>query len=250
MLDLKNSSVGAFINEESSWPSPGKLQIEGFTYGRMSKGRGNTDPDWVKWIELQPEETLLPQPFRQLAKFLRDNGSDYRSRRVLYQMEQHRRRRELLSLTGLRFGREWAAGLLSRMVGFGYFPGWALWWLLALALSGTGVYWVAYAIGSVAPTDKDTYLLFQTCQCLPPHYERFHASIYSLENSFPALRLGQAERWQPDPSSIHSASASGFAVQALFSPRHLRVFRWIQVCLGWFFASLFVAAVSGIVRKD
>jgi hypothetical protein len=27
-----------------------------------------------------------------------------------------------------------------------------------------------------------------------------HASVYSLENSFPLVKLGQIDRWQPDPS--------------------------------------------------
>lgn len=32
------------------------------------------------------------------------------------------------------------------------------------------------------------------------------------------------------------------------SPRFIQVFMWIQILLGWLLATLFVAAVSGIVQ--
>ena len=252
-LDLRNTSVGAFVNEHPSWPSSGRLQIEGFVYGRMSKGQGD-EPDWLEWVRLQPADATLPQPFRQLAKFLQQNGSDYGARRVLYHMEHDRRRRERRNLKGLRYYRARGAGILSQMVGFGFFPSWALWWLLALAVAGTGVFWGGYLAGNMAPTDKEAYALFTKGGRLPPHYEPFHASIYSLENSFPAVKLGQADRWQPDPGPQRSIAASESCglrlLNLVLSPHRLSVFRWVQICLGWFLASMFVAAVSGIVRKD
>jgi len=33
-------------------------------------------------------------------------------------------------------------------------------------------------------------------------------------------------------------------------PGFLRWFRWVQVLLGWLLATLFVAGVTGVVRKE
>lgn len=34
------------------------------------------------------------------------------------------------------------------------------------------------------------------------------------------------------------------------SARFLRGFRWFQICAGWILATLFVAGVTGVIRKD
>lgn len=84
------------------------------------------------------------------------------------------------------------------------------------------------------PTDKDAYQSFRNNHSLPEYHERFHACAYSLENAFPLVKLGQVDRWQPDPRS-----AAG-----------LRLFRWGQIVLGWFFATMGIAAITGVARKD
>ena len=85
----------------------------------------------------------------------------------------------------------------------------------------------------------------------------------------PALvDLGQVDRWAPDPSPTLRERATPVGVSRRFmwlskawnsaacgldylidSPRFLRVFAWVQILLGWLFATLFVAAITGIVRR-
>jgi hypothetical protein len=72
---------------------------------------------------------------------------------------------------------------------------------------------------------------------LPPHYPRFQPLMFSLETTFPLVKLGQADKWQPDPAA----------------PGFMRILRWcirVQILLGWLFATLFLAAVSGIVQHS
>jgi hypothetical protein len=106
----------------------------------------------------------------------------------------------------------------------------------------------------MVPTEKDAYKFFEDGGHLPAGYESFYPVIYSLENCFPLVKLGQAERWRPDPTPPASpCAASGWVYQLLclvVSPAFLRVFRWAQICLGWILATLFVAGLTGIVRKD
>ncbi len=42
----------------------------------------------------------------------------------------------------------------------------------------------------------------------------------------------------------------GFSVSTLMVTRFLRVFGWVQILLGWLFATMGIAAVTGLVRKD
>jgi len=246
-LDLVNSSVGALVDDRASWPTHGNLRLDGFVYKRFS---GQDSPrawrDRLDW--LARHKGFAPQPYRQLAKVLRDVGDDTGARHVLFAMERIRRQKEDRG----RLARAWS-GVLRCTVGYGYYPGRALWWLLALTLAGMALFWGGYSAGSVAPTEKESYSYFKLNREIDSSYESFSPLIYSLENSFPLVKLGQVDRWQPDPNPRWSCEPRPWLPYWLcvfLSPSFLRWFRWAQICLGWFFATMGVAAVAGIVRKE
>lgn len=263
-LDLINASVGSLADDVKSWPVLGNLKLDGFEYGRL-RGR-NDAKSRLAWLAHQKQ--FAPQPYRQLANVLSDEGNETGAQQVLFEMERRRRAEEnppifakfrlqdYLERALQRCQRALARPrnfLLKYTVGYGYYPGLALLWLLVLVAIGFFLYKGGYYAGSLAPTDKDAYTCFTVGHRLPDHYERFHASIYSLENSFPLVRLGQVDRWQPDPKPRNLAGHGEqlpallrhFFVSSLF----LRWFRWAQVILGWFFATMGIAGVTGIVRK-
>jgi hypothetical protein len=183
-----------------------------------------------------------------LARVLKDEGDDDGARLVLFEMERLRRQKEDRG----RIVRLWS-GILRLTIGFGYYPGRSLLWLLGLAVLSTILTWGGYAAGSIAPADKEAYGTFRESNQVPLHYERFHASVYALENSFPLVKLGQVERWQPEPNPQWKCRSPKHFSRLLcwvLSPTVLRWFRWGQICLGWFFTTMFVAGVTGIVRKD
>jgi hypothetical protein len=97
-----------------------------------------------------------------------------------------------------------------------------------------------YFAGAIVPTDRDAYYCFRAHGRPPDHYQRFTASIYSLENSVPLFNLGQKDLWSADPSPRGSGRWADF----------LRGFRWCQIVFGWLFSTLFVAGVTGVVRKE
>jgi len=106
----------------------------------------------------------------------------------------------------------------------------------------------------MVPTDKAAYTHFSEKKLVPDYYEGFHASIYSLENSFPLVKLGQVDRWPPDPAN-RSLAVDGDSIFIrcliqLVSPPFLRWSRWVQVLLGWFLATMWIAGVTGLVRMD
>jgi hypothetical protein len=88
-VDLMNASVGVLADDESSWPNLGNLVLEGFVYERIIPGPTDSRTR-IQWLSRQRE--FKPQPYLQLAKFLRGIGDDRGARRVLFEMEDRRRR--------------------------------------------------------------------------------------------------------------------------------------------------------------
>ena len=243
--NLRSASVRTLVDDIGSWPPAGRLVLEGFTYVHISRGQKDANKR-LEWLGRQ--ESFAPQPYRQLAKVLREDGDDAGARRVLFEMERLRRQKEDRG----RLARFWSA-MLRLTIGFGYYPGRSLLWLLGLTVLSTILTWGGYAVGSIAPADKEAYGPFKHDSTLPPHYERFYPPVYALEHSFPLVKLGQAERWQPDPNPLWQCSSPKHFARRLcwvLSPEALREFRWGQICFGWFFTTMFVAGVTGVVRKD
>ncbi len=106
----------------------------------------------------------------------------------------------------------------------------------------------------MVPSDSDAYRTFkQNDSSLPESYIRFSPLVYSVENSLPLVKLGQADRWQPDPNAVKSSTLekSRFRrfVRFLTSSKFVQWFLWVQIILGWILATLFAAGVTGIIRK-
>jgi len=246
MLNLTNASAGALADEVGSWPATGNLFLDGFAYGRFSGSAPKDATSRLEWLARQ--EPFAPQPYRQLAKVLRDEGDDAGARRVLSKMEDRRRAKE-----DPWYVRPWG-WLLKGTIGYGYYPVRALLWLLVFVLLGRPLYRHAYFSGNIAPTDKDAYSSFQKDHHPPAYYEPFCASIYSLEKTFPFAKLGQVDRWQPDPNppppNLATVSRSHRFIRWFISARFLRGFGWLQTALGWILATLFAAGVTGVIRKD
>ena len=232
-LNLINASAGSLVDEEKSWPGKGKLFLDGFVYEHISGNSPRDAKTRLTWLGRQGPFT--PKPYRQLAKVLREAGDHTGARKVLFEME--RRRREVEDRTWYT----WLWGrVLKWTIGYGFYPWRALAWLVLLTALAWGFFREGYFRGAVTPTDKEAYYFFRDHRWSPDHYQRFTASVYSLENSLPFVNLGQKDHWAPDPNPQSSRRMSGL----------LRWFRWFQVLAGWLLATLFVAGVTGVVRKD
>jgi hypothetical protein len=246
-LNLMNTSVGILADDMRSWPTPGNLKLNGFVYGRMS-GRAPTDAQSrLDWLSRQT--SFERQPYRQLAKVLRDDGNVAGAQQILFEMEHLRRKKEDRGPVDRAY-----SFLFRNTVGYGYYPAkFAASWLLGLAILGFVLFWGGFCAGSIVPTDKDAYLLFKSNHReLPAYYERFHASMFSLQNCFQPVNLGQTDRWQPDPGPSTGATAGWThrVARSFLSPQFLRGYRWLQIILGWFFTAMVVAGMADIVRKD
>src|SRR5215472_7794495 len=86
LLDLGNAHFGGLIDDERSWPTPGKLLIDGLVYNSLGPDTPRDARSRLKWLRLQPG--FHPQPYHQLASFLRDNGDEAGSLKILAAKEE------------------------------------------------------------------------------------------------------------------------------------------------------------------
>jgi hypothetical protein len=261
-LDLRDASATAIVDDvdEEEWQPQTKLNLDGFTYERISKepsqdpvdqaiealmpaGEAWNIPHRLRWLEQQAKFTR--QPYRQLAKVLKDAGDDKGFRKVCIRMEERARE-------GQSWWRRFWGHVLRWTIGYGYASQRAVYCVLGLILLGTIVYW--HGRWTMVPTQKDAYSDYITKGDTPAYYGRFHALAYSVDNSFPLVKLGLQEKWAPREATVEDTARPANWIQwidwRLASPGFLRCFRWGQVCVGWILTTLFAVGVTGVVRKD
>jgi len=245
VMNLTNARADSIMDDKASWPEKGKLVLNGFVYGRISEGPATAE-ERLKWLARQVP--FHPQPYRQLAKVLRENGDDAGSRDVLYEMEDRIWSEIKVGYAKLiRFP-------LKVIVGYGRRPFWAFGWLAGLVCFGWLLYGTGYVTGAMTPRDKEAYAHFEKHNRPPEHLADFSPLFYSVENSFPLVKLWQADAWQPEPETSTPAVTGGNLIaraRQFFTWRRILLwFLWVQILLGWALATLFVGGVTGLIRHD
>lgn len=265
-LKLTNASVRELTDDDRSWPKPGNLDLNGFEYLRLSTIWSSPDDVTarLKWIDRQKE--FRPQPYIQLANVLQNMGNDEGSKRVRFALESRRRaesRRNILSAP-VRWLDKSLDTISSETVGYGIYPRQAAWCLVGLATLGWIVFRRAQRLHAMVPKDKDACKEFREGRRPIADYPAFHPFVYSLETVVPFLKLGQADKWQPDPSPEELQQPDSnperrerrrftrfviglWSDKAAFSA-WLRWFDWGMICLGWLLATFLVAGLTGIIK--
>lgn len=219
-LDLSQSSVKVFDDDENCWPAIGDLQIDGFRYERFSKKAPLDFASRKHWLERQDNDSFTPQPYEQVAKALKALGHRRDARLSLMEKEREFRRKGRL-----RTFRWLWSHVLEATVGFGYAPWRAFHWLFALWLLGGAVFGLAEAGTAIAPTGLAG---------APPY--PFMALVYSLDALLPFVDLKQECFWLPVPGGL-----LGWAALA---------YLWLHILAGWFLLGMAVFAISGVVKRD
>jgi hypothetical protein len=164
---------------------------------------------------------------------------------------------------------------------------WAFWEIVGLSTLGWVIYRRGYLAGNIVPVDKQAYASFRSDGRPPDHHTAFAPLVFSIENSLPLVKLGQGDKWRPEPSPKVAPFQQKSWPTALGPPRprtklswsrcflvycglepdpnteklrsqpsrwltsskFLRWFLWFQILLGWLLATLFLAGVTGLVRN-
>jgi hypothetical protein len=225
-LDLRHASTGQLLDAEICWPLPGHLQIDGFVYGGFAKPAPQTVQRRLKWLALQPGNPA--QPYRYLATVYRNLGDEQSAVKVSVEREWRRIRHD-------RLGPSRALGklILGVTIGFGYRPGRAIFFLIAIYL--LGALWIypharTVMIESRPPAAAAVVNANGSC---PRSYPCYSPWAYSFDTLIPIIHLGQSDAWTP-------AGDDGTAV---------RYYGYVVTILGWGLASMAIAGFSGLVRK-
>jgi len=236
-LDLRDASVGQIADDEQSWPRKGTLLLDGFVYQRIGEGPRDAGKR-LEWLARQPDN-FTPQPYRQLARVLRESGDDAGARDVLIAMEDARLTRGALSAT-----QRIVHWMLRLTVGYGYKPLRALWYILFLVLLGTSIFSWGHNANVIVEVDRKSIQA----------YKSFSPFIYSLEHFLPLVKLGMTEHWVPDPKATPTPLLFPFSNRVAPAPAklgtYIQWYLWAHILLGWFFTSMLVAGVTGLVKRE
>ena len=175
---------------------------------------------------------------------------------------------------------------LHYAVGYGYKPWHAFYWSVGFFAFGWLTFATAANLGYMAPRQSGAHIYLENkgTPPLPVHYTQFDAPLYTLDVFLPIVELGQDETWEPTdkptgqsqgvqgsswtqtvrlalgqdwsvngtPAESDETSMSGLAVLTTdaFSVGVHRLVYWAVKILGWIFVSLFIAGMSGIMKKE
>jgi hypothetical protein len=172
-------------------------------------------------------------PYENLAKALKAEADENAALRILIQKED-----DVGLAQNLPLWKRFWRGLLRYTVGHGYRPEWALVWILAFIALGAFLFDLGYRNGVVVPASTDILVQedYQKCRKIPDDYPAFNAFIYSIDAFIPFLDLVLEHYWIPNANAGWCGCL-------------LRIYLWIHIIAGWFLSTMFLSAVTGIIRK-
>jgi hypothetical protein len=241
-LDLRVAKVETLLNSKDSWPTEGKLQLDGFIYDQIDDRSPPDAKVQLSWLNRQPRYRFLSQPFEQLAGVLRKMGLEEDARAVMIaKNEEHARY--------VQWRPEWLwYGLFGQVIGYGCSPWRAFGISLGVIAIGWWLFRRGYVRGLVTPTGGAEYTLEKDgAHPSSDDHPKFNAFVYSLETFVPLVKLGVGEHWEPNGNR----NALGSGSRLRFPPKTggwLRGYLWVHIILGWVLTTLWVGGITGLVK--
>jgi hypothetical protein len=169
------------------------------------------------------------QPYEQLIRVFRQMGLQEEAREVSIA------RQKALQKERRGLSRFWS-WILGATIDYGYRPQKVmLRFILPILVLGMLVFGWAHSKRLIVPTSSPPETQAGgTVSSAPSPW--FDPVAYSVDVFLPIVDLHQEEAWEPDPASVN-----GIAVQ---------YYLYFHILAGWFFTTLAVAAVTGLVRNE
>ncbi|MFC4068437.1 hypothetical protein [Actinoplanes subglobosus] len=176
-ISLRDARFGRLADDPVGWPVGCRVELDGLTYERLAR-RSEDVGEWtarqrLAWMA-RFASGFTPGPYDQLAAALARDGREHEARQV--RVVRERRRYRAMGWAGAVWGAVQEAG-----IGFGYRPGRALAWLLAVVAASTA--WFAWS-GPLRAVKADE----------APTWDPF---LYSVDLLVPLLDLGHDKVWDP-----------------------------------------------------
>ncbi|MGE4553398.1 MAG: hypothetical protein AB7D57_09805, partial [Desulfovibrionaceae bacterium] len=246
-LDLRHAKVEVLQDSPASWPEPGALRLEGFRYARIDDNSPTDFRTRKQWLDRLPRDgRFRPQPYEQLADVLRRAG--YEEDAKLIHMEKHRAKVKAEQWIWRSAHKRLLNFLFRITVGYGYEPWRALWWMLVFVLLGWSLFSWGHQDGIMVEFQGGRFKSEQLQGEYAPHpYPTFNAFIYSLDAFIPLVDLHQEIYWMPNSESLQKVRIR--PIDWYWPAWTIRVYLWVHILAGWVLTLLFVAGVSGLVRR-
>jgi hypothetical protein len=223
---LRHARAGQLLDTESCWPPQDELDVDWFVYDGFTASAPRDAQKRLSWLGLQAG--LPMQSYAQLASVYRNLGDDTSARKVGIAREWRRLRRGRLGPTGAA-----ANVLLGATIGYGYRPGRALYFLIALYLFGAvAIYPHARNVMVATQPPARTAHLTASDPC-PSNYPCYSPSAYSFDVLIPVIHLGQTDAWAPSGRRGDS----------------VRYYGYFATVLGWALATIALVGFTGLVRR-
>jgi hypothetical protein len=243
-IDLRLAQAGHFFHDRESWPQKGQLLLDEFRYRRLSPALNRRE-----WLDLQPQDEFQPQPYEQLAAVLRDMGDDREAREVMIWKNEQRAK-----FTHFPDKDWWWYNLFGPLIGYGYRPSLAFWMSVITIFVGRFLFRRGFNHDLIAPASDNAYAKAPDGQMieengrpkLSERYPVFNAFVYSLESFVPLLKLDQSANWRPNANRRSQVTIGRRTMP--FTGGFLRAYLYIHIALGWLLTSLWVGAITGLVK--
>ena len=205
-VNLDHAHVGRLVDDARSWPAPGRLNLDGFTYDSLAWDAPVAWQERRRWLELQRGKDFRPQPYEQLVAVLRRMGHDRDARQIAIAKQDAYLNRGNPS----RRRRLWM-GFLRRTIRYGYEPWRALGYMAFAVVFAWMIFSNAYHSGVMHPSKERVYLhdcyTGQASSCkgwstfdrrwskepiqLPADCPEFNSFVYSVDTFLPIVDLHQ-----------------------------------------------------------
>jgi len=248
ILDLRFARVGTLLNEQASRLTAGKLRVDGFVYDQIDDDASPNAEAQLSWLDRQPRNRFLSQPYEQLAAVLGKMGLEEDERKVMIAKNKNK-------AAHLHWRPAWLwYGLLGKLIGYGYRP----WRAFIISLILIGIGWLVFQLGYHSnlfiPTGDKAYVvekdgtrrLKNGMPQISEDYPKFNAFVYSMESFVPLVKMGISDRWTPN---AHRGTSLRLGIATL--PRTgslLRYYLWFHMITGWVLSALWVGGITGLVK--
>jgi hypothetical protein len=217
-VNLRHARCASLADNERFWDAEGRIELDDFRYDALAVPIELEDDAEIRkrlrWLRHAMRDVYRPGPYDQFAAMLRASGNEEHTSTVL--LEKQRWRYVALAEGYRVLGplvRLWS-WLQLWMVGYGYRPMRALFWLIACL--GLGTAWFGTHVPPVPVSVDDQHLVW-------------NAPLYTLDLMVPIADFGYTNRW-----SFTGAS------------------QWISAALvaaGWILATTVAAGVTRMLRR-
>lgn len=220
-------------DDNNSWPN--NLFLDGFVYESIGDDSPKDAKNRIEWLQKQYgrknkiNQEFRPQPYEQLASVLQKSGLEDDAKKILIAKNEDRVKwGPQLTLSEFIWYR-----IFGPIIGYGYKPLDALWWIGAFILIGFLIFKVGHKAGVIVQTEKK-------------EYEKFNALVYSIEMFVPVLDLYMKKYWIADANKSGTLKLKKLSLT--IKGKYIRGYMWIHIGLGWLLTTLLIVGLTGLVK--